>query len=145
VAQRRRGALQRHLRQEVLPRRTVQLTDRTRRPLRYDAFETFHNATHRYSALKGATPDQIEARAGFTPRPPTFGSDIPTDFTGLSGRVEWIRLIRSDAQLRILDHRFTMPDELIYEYVTATLIVEAHELVVTHQQHEITRHPFPLG
>lgn len=111
---------------------------------RYDAFETFHNANHRYSALKGATPNQVEARAGFTPTPPTLTSDIPPDFTDLSGQVEWIRLIRSDRKLRVLDHRFTMPDELTYEYVTATLIVEDQELVVTHQDHEISRHPYPL-
>jgi putative transposase len=111
---------------------------------RYDAFETFHNANHRYSALKGATPNHIEARAGFTPQPPTYDNDIPPDFTGLTGQVEWIRLIRSDKQLRVLDHRFTMPDELTYEYVTATLIVEDQELVVTHQDREISRHPYPL-
>ena len=45
-------------------------------------------------ALKGATPNQVEARAGFTPQPPTLTSDIPPDFTDLSGQVEWIRLNR---------------------------------------------------
>ena len=44
----------------------------------------------------------------------------------------------------MLDHRFTMPDELTYEEVTATLIVEDHKLVVTHQDREISRHPYPL-
>jgi len=83
---------------------------------RYDAFQTFHNANHRYAALKGATPNQVE----------------------------WIRLVRSDEQLRVLDHRFTMPDALTYEYVTATLIVEDQELVVPHQDREISRHPYPL-
>lgn len=72
---------------------------------------------------------------------PTY---IPPDFTGLTGQVEWIRLIRSDKQLRVLDHRITMPDELTYEYVTATLIVEDQELAVTHQDREISRHPYPL-
>ena len=37
-----------------------------------------------------------------------------------------------------------MPDELTYEEVTATLIVEDQELVVTHQDREISRHPYPL-
>lgn len=112
--------------------------------VRYAEFETFHNATHRYSALKGATPNQTETRAGFTPRPPAPDVDIPTGFAGLAGRVEWIRLIRSDRQLRVLDHTYTMPESVVYEYVTATLVVENKELVVTHHDHEIARHPFPL-
>lgn len=124
--------------------RTERFADVTELVDRYATFETFHNATHRYSALKGATPDQAETRAGFTPRLPDPDLDIPPDFTGLSGRVEWIRLIRSDAQLRVLDHRFPMPEAVVYEYVTATLIVEHEELVVTHHDHEIARHPFPL-
>lgn len=37
-----------------------------------------------------------------------------------------------------------MPDELTYAQVNATLIVEDQELVVTHQDHEISRHPYPL-
>lgn len=112
---------------------------------RYAEFETFHNATHRYSALKGATPDQTEARAGFTPRPPAPDLDIPTGFDGSTGRVEWIRLIRSDRQLRVLDHALAMPESVVYEYVTATLVVEHEELVVTHHGREIARHPFPLS
>lgn len=110
---------------------------------RYAAFEDFHNATHRYSALKGATPDQAHARAGLCPRLPA-AIDAPTSFAGLAGTVEYIRLIRSNRQLRVLDHTFTMPEAVVYEYVTATLVVEDRELVVTHHDHEISRHPFPL-
>ena len=124
--------------------RTERFTSIEQLTTRYSAFETFHNTTHHYSALKGATPDQVDARAGFTPRLPDPDVDIPASFTGLSGRVEWIRLIRSDRQLRVLDHALTMPEAVVYEYVTATLIVESHELVVTHHNHQIGRHPFPL-
>ena len=38
-----------------------------------------------------------------------------------------------------------MPESVVYEYVTATLVVEHEELVVTHHGHEIARHPFPLS
>ena len=111
---------------------------------RYADFEDFHNQTHRYSALNGATPNQVETRAGFTPRLPVGDVDIPSGFRGLSGQVEWIRLIRSDRQLRVLDHSITMPEAVVYEYVTATLVVDDQELVITHHDHEITRYPFPL-
>ena len=112
--------------------------------IRYANFETFHNQTHRYSALKGATPNQVEERTGFAPRPPAADIDIPPSFHGLTGQVEWVRLIRSDRQLRVLDHTLTMPESVVYEYVTGTLVVEDHELVVTHDGHQIARHPFPL-
>jgi len=128
--------------------RTERFADITQLVDRYAAFETFHNATHRYSALNGATPDQVEARVGFTPRLRTPAVAIPTDFDGLDGldgTVEWIRLIRSDRQLRVLANSYTMPDEVVYEYVTATLVVEDTELIVTHHGHEIARHRFPLS
>lgn len=124
--------------------RTERFADPTELADRYAAFEAFHNATHRYSALKGATPDQAEARAGFAPRLPASDAAVPASFVGLTGRVEWIRLIRSDRKLRVLDHALTMPETVVYEYITATLVVEHEELVVTHHGHEIARHPFPL-
>ena len=115
-----------------------QLTDR------YADFEVFHNQTHRYSAIKRATPNQVEELTGFVPHLPAVSVDIPPSYRGLTGRVEWVRLIRSDRQLRILDHTFNMPETVVYEYVTATLVVEDHELIVTHHDHEINRHPFSL-
>ena len=124
--------------------RTERFTSTGQLTARYTTLETFHNNSHRYSALKGATPDQVEARTGSTPRLPNPDVDTPTSFSGLDGRVEWIRLIRSDRQLRVLDHTFTMPEGVVYEYVTATLIVADQELVATHHGHEISRHPLPL-
>lgn len=64
---------------------------------RYRAFLGFHNARHRYSALAGHTPDQAEAQAGFAPTWPRPDLAVPERFDGLTGRVEYIRLIRSDA------------------------------------------------
>jgi len=52
---------------------------------RYDQFLTFHNATHRYSALAGATPDQTESDTAFTGRPPDPDVVVPDSFAGLSG------------------------------------------------------------
>lgn len=40
-------------------------------------FEAFHNAHHRYSALKGATPQEWERRIGFVPTSWTLGSRSP--------------------------------------------------------------------
>lgn len=111
---------------------------------RYRAFLGFHNARHRYSALAGHTPDQAEAQAGFAPTWPRPDLAVPERFDGLTGRVEYIRLIRSDATLRVLGHDFAVPDELIYTYVTAVLDVAAHQLTVHYHNVEVTRFPFPL-
>jgi hypothetical protein len=37
------------------------------------------------------------------------------------GRVEFVRFIRSDRKLRLLNRAITMPETLIYEYITAIL------------------------
>lgn len=111
---------------------------------RYHAFQTFHNASHRYSALGGTTPDRAEAAAGFTPRLPDPDLDVPDSFEQLDGRVEYVRLIRSDATLRILDLAFPMPDEVVYEYVTAVLWIADQQLDVLHHGARIARYPFPL-
>lgn len=109
---------------------------------RYDQFLDFHNANHRYSALGGRTPNQ--AGGGLVPRLPDRGIEVPDGFAGLSGRVEYIRLIRSDATLRLLDLAFPMPDDVIHEYVTAVLDIDGQHLDVLHHGARIARFPCPL-
>lgn len=111
---------------------------------RYDDFLDFHNANHRYSALGGRTPDQAEAADGFTAQPPDPDIDAPAGFAGLSGRVEYIRLIRSDATLRLLDLAFPMPDDVVYEYVTAVLDIDDQHIDVLHHGARVARFPCPL-
>jgi len=71
------------------------------------AFETFHNGNHRY-------------RASGDPRPPRPLAKLPAGWPA-TGRVEFIRFIRSDRKLRLLNRAIPMPDALVYEYVTAVL------------------------
>lgn len=111
---------------------------------RYRQFEQFHNTRHRYSVLGGLTPDQIRQRAGYEPRPPDPDWVVPATFAGLTGTIEWVRLIRTDRTLRILQRSYAMPESVVHEYVTAVVSVEHQELVVYHHRHEISRHPFPL-
>ncbi|MGH8936566.1 MAG: hypothetical protein ACRDXD_09960 [Acidimicrobiia bacterium] len=46
------------------------------------------------------------------------------------GQVEFIRLIRSDRQARILGVKIPLPEELVYRYVTATLHLRTERLVI---------------
>lgn len=124
--------------------RTERFPDTTRLAVRYDEFTVFHNARHRYSALGGITPDQAQARAGYTPTPPDPTLAVLDTFDGLTGTVEYIRLIRSDATLRILGHDFAMPQELLYDYVVAVLDITAEKLTVYYHGAEVTNFAFPL-
>lgn len=93
------------------------------------AFEAFHNAHHRYSALKGATAVEWERRLGFVARllAPDFE---PLTVLPRRGQAEFIRLIRSDRILKVLGAKIVLPGELTYQYVTATLHLRLQRLVI---------------
>ena len=94
------------------------------------AFEVFHNTHHRYSALNGATPEEWEARLGFTPKPPSPQFRPPVVLPR-RGHVDFIRLIRSDRVLKLLSgSTLTVPEDLVYRYVTATLSVRTERLLI---------------
>ncbi|HYV01123.1 MAG TPA: integrase core domain-containing protein [Actinomycetota bacterium] len=107
-------------------------------------FETFHNARHRYSALKGATPDEWGHRLGFVPRRLDPTLEPPTTVPR-RGRVEFVRLIRSDRLARILGAKIVLPTELVHRYVTATLHVRDHRLVIEDREGFHLEVPFPLN
>ena len=103
-------------------------------------FELFHNAHHRYSALRGATPDEVDARIGFQPRVPIPGPHDPP----ATGQVEFIRMIRSDRKLRILGLDYTLPETVVHEYVVAVFDLADQQLTVLHHGEQIAQHPCPL-
>lgn len=81
-------------------------------------FESFHNANHRYRATNGRTP--AESAADSAPRLPRPLAELPSGWPA-AGRVEFVRFIRSDRKLRLLNRAITMPETIVYEYVTAIL------------------------
>ena len=82
------------------------------------AFERFHNANHRYRASGGRTAEEIAPGRGR--RKPRSLTELPEGWPHL-GRVEFARFIRSDRKLRLLSRAISMPESLVYEYVTAVL------------------------
>ena len=82
------------------------------------AFETFHNGNHRYRATNGRTP--AESAQESKQRRPRPMAELPGGWPG-SGRVEFVRFIRSDRKLRLLGRAITMPESVVYEYLTAVL------------------------
>lgn len=98
------------------------------------AFERFHNSHHRYSILKGATPDEYERALHFAARLPDEEFELPTALPR-RGLVEFVRLIRSDRTLKVLGSKFQTPPALVHRYVTATLHVRTQKLVIESQNH----------
>jgi transposase len=81
-------------------------------------FEAFHNANHRYRTTNGRTP--AESAGDAAPRRPRPLAELPDGWPA-AGRVEFVRFIRSDRKLRLLNRAITMPETIVYEYVTAVL------------------------
>jgi hypothetical protein len=97
---------------------------------RAQVFEDFHNAHHRYWALRGATPSEWQARWQWTPclLDPTF---TPPTTLPRRGQIDFVRLIRSDRLLKILGAKLPVPETLVHRYLTATLHLRRERLVAT--------------
>lgn len=103
-------------------------------------FSTFHNKNHHYSILQGKTPQQmISGINRFKLNTiPEMNRKIPLE----EGEIIFIRFIRSDCIIRILDARFDLKKELIYSYVIARIIVKSHVLQI--ERDNIIHHIFPF-
>jgi putative transposase len=124
--------------------RAERFTGRAHLKRRARAFEAFHNSHHRYSILKGATPDEFERAIAFEPRLPDHDFELPTALPR-RGLIEFVRLIRSDRLLKILGSKIEMPQMLVHRYVTATLHVRTQRLVMEAEGHSWRKElPFPL-
>ena len=106
-------------------------------------FEDFHNTHHRYAAIGRATPAEFAAKVGFEPRLLEPGVRLP-DRLPRRGRVEFIRLIRSDRLLSVLGEQIALGPDQVHEYVTAILHVRRGELEVVHGGKTIKRADFAL-
>lgn len=114
--------------------RTERFSDLAHLRRRARAFERFHNSHHRYSVLKGATRDEHQKRLGFEARLLERGFEPPTSLPH-RGLIDFVRLIRSNRELRILGSKIPVPSELVHRYVTATLHVRTQRLVIECEGH----------
>jgi hypothetical protein len=101
---------------------------------RASAFEAFHNSQRRYRATGGRAPDET---ASAQRSAPLAIDEIPAGRPA-TGRVEFIRFIRSDHKLRLLGRAIQIPDGHVYQYLTATLdlsITPAHDNLLVCDEH----------
>ena len=106
-------------------------------------FERFHNTHHRYAAIGRATPAEFAEKLGFEPRLLEPGFPLPWRLPR-RGRVEFIRLVRSDRILSVLGEQITLGADQVHEYVTAILHVRRGELEVVHGGKTVKRVDFAV-
>ena len=107
---------------------------------RASEFMAFHNQNHRYSTTGGNTPDQMVSDTQCFKL-----NAIPDPNQKISmteGEILFIRFIRSDCVIRILDMKFELKKELMYSYVIARIVVKRHILMIE-RNHEVF-HIFPF-
>jgi len=93
------------------------------------AFENRHNSTWRYSALHGKTPLGVLAENATQLRFPT-GEIAHKLAKPREGKYHVIRFVRSDLMLDMFGEKFSLPGEVKYEYVKATVNVAQQMLKV---------------
>ena len=93
-------------------------------------FQRFHNKHHRYSCLKGKTPNEyLEAVQVQLLKLPA-AKKLPKLDRIPEGQIVLIRFIRSNLKLDIFGESFPMPAELKYSYVKAVINTSIHTLSV---------------
>lgn len=93
-------------------------------------FSIFHNTHHRYSSQNNRTPQQL-ADALIRKTPLTAEIDLTQKKLIDSGRIIFIRFIRSDRKLHLLNESFIVSAELVYSYVVAEVIIDRFVLTVS--------------
>jgi transposase len=105
------------------------------------AFTAFHNENHRYSSQNNHTPNQM---INDISHKSTLIKEI--DLTRKifieEGRLIFIRFIRSDLKLHLLNETLTVKPALKYSYVVAEIVLEKYALVVS--QNNTIHHIFPF-
>jgi len=105
-------------------------------------FTSFHNDRHRYSTQSNRTPNQMSNMLSVAIKL-TNEIDLTTKIIIEEGRIIFIRFIRSDLKLSILNTTFYLNKELIYSYVVAEINIEKHVLLVF--QNAMLQHIFPYA
>jgi hypothetical protein len=123
--------------------RSARFADLARLSRENSRFEAFHNAQHRYSAHRGASPDELRQHLDLIV--PAAGYRPPLTLPR-RGRIEVVRFIRSNRQLDLFGRRFALGEEHAYSYVTAVIRVRSQQLTVVTSSGEIVHEAaFPIS
>jgi len=107
-------------------------------------FQRFHNKHHRYSCLKGKTPNEYLEAVQAQPLRLPAAKKLPKLDVIPDGQIVLIRFIRSNLKLDIFGESFPMPVELKYSYVKAVINTSAHTLSVYLGEDFVTSFSYPI-
>jgi len=93
-------------------------------------FQRFHNKHHRYSCLKGKTPQEIIKGSNFKPNTVGSNTKLPQLDKIPDGNIILIRFIRSNRLLDIFSEKFKVSKDLVYSYVKAVIVTKIHQLQI---------------
>jgi putative transposase len=93
-------------------------------------FQTFHNRHHRYSCLRGKTPNEFTRSYGFEPITLGPNTKLPDLDEIPEGNVILIRFICSDRNLDIFGEKFKVSKDLVYSYVKVVIVTQIHQLQI---------------
>ena len=94
------------------------------------SFQRFHNRHHRYSCLKGRTPDEFTSQNNYAGHKLGANTKLPVLDRIPEGNVILIRFIRSNRVLDVFGEKFKVSNELVYSYVKAIIVTQIHRLQV---------------
>lgn len=98
------------------------------------AFIEFHNAHHRYSAHKGATPNQVWNGLIANTLDPNYR---PPTRLPAKGRIEVVRFVRSNRRVNLFGKTITVAEDQTHQYVTSIIKVRAKTLTIVTLDGEI--------
>lgn len=93
-------------------------------------FQRFHNKNHRYSCLKGKTPDQFTSEFSDKLSKLASNKKFPKIKGIPDGNVILIRFIRSDRKLDVFGEKFLVSKDLVYSYVKVIIVTSIHTLQI---------------
>lgn len=95
-------------------------------------FTAFHNDNHRYSSQNNKTPNELLSEIEYFSRL-NKTIDLSEKPYVDEGYLIFVRFIRSDLTITILNSSFKVQEKLIYTYVEAIIQIEKHLLIIKHK------------
>ena len=110
-------------------------------------FMETHNSSHHYSPLGQKTPDQLDYELGIPMVP--LNSDYEVDErprldSDNLNEIHFIRLVRSDLTINVLNTEIRVVPMLMHTYVMAQLLVNDHLLLIKQDGKTVQTVEFPM-
>ena len=96
-------------------------------------FSAFHNAEHRYSSQNNKSSNEMLEEMKYLAK---LKRDIDLNKRPVieEGQLIFVRFIRSDLKLHLLNSTFEVSEKLVYSYVEAIVQIDKHLLIVKHKE-----------